>query len=149
MDPNDEDFNYDRQYKKMCTGLGSFLNAAQQNNSLQEQDWTNESSSSSTTYTSNELSRRKNKYLFNARVLLSMDVYQLFYSNLFSFDLVCDTGVSIPNKPQTNQSKNSLYECLVCNVPCNSEFMYEQHVQGAKHRKKVNSGEVNILCAWI
>ena len=62
---------------------------------------------------------------------------------------MCDTGVSIPNKPQTNQSKNSLYECLVCNVPCNSEFMYEQHVQGAKHRKKVNSGEVNILYAWI
>ena len=79
----------------------------------------------------------------------SIDVYQLFYYISFSFNLVCDTGVSIPNKPQTNQSKNSLYECLVCNVPCNSEFMYEQHVQGAKHRKKVNSGEVNILCAWI
>ena len=75
MDPNDEDFNYDRQYKKMCTGLGSFLNAAQQNNSLQAQDWTNESSSSSTTYTSNELSRRKNKYLFNARVLLGLWMY--------------------------------------------------------------------------
>ena len=78
-----------------------------------------------------------------------MDVYQFFYANSFSFNLVCDTGVSIPNKPQTNQSKNNLYECLVCNVPCNSEFMYEQHVQGAKHRKKVNSGEVNILYAWI
>ena len=60
-------------------------------------------------------------------------------------NVVCDTGVSIPNKPPTNQSKNSLYECYVCNVPCNSEFMYEQHVQGAKHRKKVCYREVNIL----
>ena len=75
MDPNDEDFNYDRQYKKMCTGLGSFLHAAQQNDSLQEQNWTNESSSTSTAYTSNELSRRKNKYLFNARVLLRLSMY--------------------------------------------------------------------------
>ena len=60
-------------------------------------------------------------------------------------DVVCDTGVSVPNKPPTNQSKNSLYECYVCNVPCNSEFMYEQHVQGAKHRKKVSVREVNLL----
>ena len=60
------------------------------------------------------------------------------------FNVVCDTGVSIPNKPPTNQSKNNLYECYVCNVPCNSEFMYEQHVQGAKHRKKVSLREVNI-----
>ena len=60
-------------------------------------------------------------------------------------NVVCDTGVSIPNKPPANQSKNSLYECYVCNVPCNSEFMYEQHVQGAKHRKKVSVREVNLL----
>ena len=68
MDPNDEDFNYDQQYKKMCTGLGSFLNAAQQNSSLQENDWTNASCSKSNVYTSNELSRRKNKCLFIAKV---------------------------------------------------------------------------------
>ena len=67
MDPNDEDFNYDQQYKKMCTGLGSFLNAAQQHSSLQENDWTNASCSTSNVYTSNELSRRKNKCIFITR----------------------------------------------------------------------------------
>ena len=64
-------------------------------------------------------------------------------------NVVCDTGISIPTKLPTNQPKNSLYECYVCNVPCNSEFMYEQHVQGAKHRKKVSLREVNTLFTWV
>ena len=57
MEQNDEDFNYDSQYKKLCTGLGSFLNSAQQDGSI-----TNNGSSSFTSapYSSNELSKCKN-----------------------------------------------------------------------------------------
>ena len=61
MEQNDEDFNYDSQYKKLCTGLGSFLNSAQQNQSLNSGVMTNDgcSSSSSTPYSSAELSKCK------------------------------------------------------------------------------------------
>ena len=52
--------------------------------------------------------------------------------------IVCDTGVVIPNKPKSSHPKNQMYECRVCAVECNSEVMYQQHVQGAKHKKKVN-----------
>ena len=90
---------------------------------------------------------RINIYLlpdFNHINILFMSIKIVLLKFIF-INVVCDTGVSIPNKPPANQSKNSLYECYVCNVPCNSEFMYEQHVQGAKHRKKVSYREVNIL----
>ena len=62
MEQNDEDFNYDSQYKKLCTGLGSFLNSAQQNQSFSSGAMTNDgsSSSSSTAYSSAELSKCKN-----------------------------------------------------------------------------------------
>ena len=65
MEQNDEDFNYDSQYKKLCTGLGSFLNSAQQNQSFSTGGIINDgcSSSSSTPYSSAELSKR-NKFLF-------------------------------------------------------------------------------------
>ena len=61
MEQNDEDFNYDTQYKKLCTGLGSFLNSAQQNQSFSSGAMTNDgsSSSSSTAYSSAELSKCK------------------------------------------------------------------------------------------
>ena len=61
MEQTDEDFNYDSQYKKLCTGLGSFLNNAQQNNYFEESDLTSTGSNSfpSTTYSSNELSKCK------------------------------------------------------------------------------------------
>ena len=50
---------------------------------------------------------------------------------------MCDTGITFPNKPKASQPKNRMYECKLCNVECNSEFMYQQHVQGSKHKKKV------------
>ena len=60
MDQTDEDFNYDRQYKKMCTGLGSFLNTAQQNSYFEESGFARGShSTASTNYSTNELSLRK------------------------------------------------------------------------------------------
>ena len=64
MEQTDEDFNYDSQYKKLCTGLGSFLNNAQQNNYFEENNLASSGSNSfpSTTYNSNELSKCK-KYI--------------------------------------------------------------------------------------
>ena len=60
MDQTDEDFNYDRQYKKICTGLGSFLNTAQQNSYFEEGSFASGSNSApSTNYSANELSLRK------------------------------------------------------------------------------------------
>ena len=61
MEQNDEDFNYDSQYKKLCTGLGSFLSSAHQNETFKETCLTTDGCSSfaSASYTSNELSKRK------------------------------------------------------------------------------------------
>ena len=62
MEQNDEDFNYDSQYKKLCTGLGSFLSSAHQSNHFQEGIQTNDGSLSSTSYSSEDLSKCK-KYM--------------------------------------------------------------------------------------
>ena len=59
MEQNDEDFNYDSQYKKLCTGLGSFLSSAHQSNHFQEGIQTNDGSLSSTSYSSEDLSKCK------------------------------------------------------------------------------------------
>ena len=59
--------------------------------------------------------------------------------------IVCDTGVVFPNKPKTSHPKNRMYECKVCAIECNSEVMYQQHVQGVKHKKKVNRKRVCYL----
>ena len=78
MEQNDEDFNYDSQYKKLCTGLGSFLNSAQQNQSFSADGMTNNgfSSSSSTPYSSAELSKCK-KFLF---IFSGIGIYVKFRS---------------------------------------------------------------------
>ena len=62
MEQTDEDFNYDRQYKKLCTGLGSFLNSAQENTYFQENNLRGgcgSARSPSTSYSVNELSKCK------------------------------------------------------------------------------------------
>ena len=61
MEQTDEDFNYDSQYKKLCTGLGSFLNSAQENKYFEENELSAGGSSSSqyTSYSSDDLSKRK------------------------------------------------------------------------------------------
>ena len=76
MEQNDEDFNYDSQYKKLCTGLGSFLNSAQQNQSFGSGVMTNDgsSSSSSTPYSSAELSKCKNNSLFRNLSLITFSI---------------------------------------------------------------------------
>ena len=60
MDQTDEDFNYDSHYKKICTGLGSFLNTAQQNSYFEEGGCASGSNTcAATNYSANELSMRK------------------------------------------------------------------------------------------
>ena len=142
MEQNDEDFNYDSQYKKLCTGLGSFLNSAQQNNYFEEGSMTNDGSASfsSASYSSNELSKCKKQFLvtFSSSFIIRQQMIELYYSIFYiSQFIVCDTGITFPNKPKASQPKNRMYECKLCNVECNSEFMYQQHVQGSKHKKKV------------
>ena len=62
MNDNDEDFNYDRQYKKMCTGLGVFLSKAQQNSCFEESPLEcGNTSVTSIQYSANELSTRKKR----------------------------------------------------------------------------------------
>ena len=74
MDPTDEDFNYDRQYKKICTGLGSFLNAAQQKSYFEETNWAlNSNSSTSISYSANDLSKRK-------KLQLIIWIYYTYYN---------------------------------------------------------------------
>ena len=52
--------------------------------------------------------------------------------------------MTLPNKPKPLQPKNRMYECKLCHAECNSEFMYQQHVQGSKHKKKVTDYDSNI-----
>ena len=52
--------------------------------------------------------------------------------------------MTLPNKPRTPQPKNRMYECKLCHVECNSEFMYQQHVQGSKHKKKVTGSNIDF-----
>ena len=65
MDQADEDFNYDRQYRTMCTGLGSFLSSAQDNGDIKEK--TSElgdcNSTAITMYSTDELSKRKKTHI--------------------------------------------------------------------------------------
>ena len=62
MNDNDEDFNYDRHYQKMCTGLGVFLSKAQQNSCFEESpSECGHNSATSIQYSANELSMRKKR----------------------------------------------------------------------------------------
>ena len=64
MDPTDEDFNYDKQYRTMCTGLGSFLSSAQQGGDLEKNNGEGDNGTPGTSqYNALELSQRKQQHI--------------------------------------------------------------------------------------
>ena len=69
MDQTDEDFNYDKQYRTMCTGLGSFLSSAQQCGEIDKNIGEGDNSSTGTTqYNAQELSKRKQPRIPNHNI---------------------------------------------------------------------------------
>ena len=71
MDPTDEDFNYDKQYRTMCTGLGSFLSSAQQGGDIEKNISEGDNGTPGTLqYNAEELSQRKKQNISKYNVTL-------------------------------------------------------------------------------
>ena len=55
----------------------------------------------------------------------------------------CDTGSS-GSRPAKKVKTNNIY-CDVCDLECTSDFVYDQHIKGSKHAKRLKNLEVMKL----